>query len=215
MKLICFLASRVLNRAKQKFIDLLELSVSCFHMLSCNSYMSMISGTHIRVCDRGVCMDSHWWHSLNLLIWNDISCLCSVGSRHANGTPLLLPHLEEGCTVLGSRSSVAPGHPLLASKDSVWFILWASWMPADHSVVWGLMLPVTNLEFQTTGRNTEILVPLWFGVLMLTQRTGADGTMWAERHRQGITCQSALQQAARLTYIQIVEKNCLSWHPGI
>lgn len=122
---------------------------------------------------------------------------CSVGSRHITGTTLLLRHLEEGAMVLGSRSSLTPNHPLPASKDSVWFILRASWMPADHSVVWGLMLPITSLEFQTTGRNREIPVSLWFGVLMVSQRRGADAIMWVERHRQGITWQLALQQAIR------------------
>lgn len=56
---------------------------------------------------------------------------------------------------------------------------------------------IINLEFQTTRGNWEVPVPLGFEVLKLSQRRGADEAVGVERHIQGITCQSALQQATR------------------
>lgn len=42
VKLTCFIASRVLNRAEQNFIDLLEVGVGCLYVLSCDWYMPII-----------------------------------------------------------------------------------------------------------------------------------------------------------------------------
>lgn len=122
---------------------------------------------------------------------------CSAGSRCAPGTPLLLTGLEEVGTALGSRSSLMPSHSPPASEERACFVLQGSRMLGDHAGGWGLMLPVTNLEFQTTRGNREVPVPPWFGVLKFSQGRTADENVWAERYIGGITCQSALQQATR------------------
>lgn len=176
-KLTCLIASRVLNRAEQNFTDTLELHVAvwtcCRATGTCPSFQGHTS--------EPVTEGSAWTVTSGPPRTQDYTLLgspryspaitalagCSVGSRGAPGTPLLLTGLGEVGTPLGSGSSLTPSHPPPAGEERACFILQGSWVLGDHSGGWGLMLPVTSLEFQTTRELGGPGAPVVWGVEVL------------------------------------------------
>lgn len=145
------------------------------------------------------------------------SGFCLGGPMEHQFSSLLLRRLLKS-QALGALKCPAMLHRLVTTEHALSSGL-AECQGWHHTVVWGLLLSITSLEFQTTRGNWEVPVPPWFVVFKLSQRMGAEEAMWVGRHIQGITCQSALQQATRrcaweINYIglkctQIGPMNCL------